>query len=158
MCPVSEIRKGKTMAESSLKERIKAELLSVYEGLETEQCVDLLAAAVRIGKRKENKPAPAGYSSESMRLFLTFVETNRERLDHSCNPNVIAINLPHFREVVKADQVNLGIGNLPKFFKTSPLPHCQGSSIVRSRLWKKPVNCWIFDAVSFNENWLQEKK
>jgi len=140
------------MNESSLKERMKSELLAVYERLAPEQCVDLLAAALRIGKKKETFPAPPENSIEAVKIFRDFVRKHREQLDHSCNPEVIALNLPHFREVAKTEGGEAGIVTVPRFFQYSPLLRCRERKAIRSRLWGKTVRCWIFQSTPFDNS------
>jgi len=66
-------------------------------------------------------------------------------LNHSRDPGLIAINLPHFQEVAANHRQNLpALSELPSLFKSSQQRVCIGYKVVRSIIYDKPMGCWVF--------------
>nr|DAI44366.1 MAG TPA: Toprim-like [Caudoviricetes sp.] len=70
----------------------------------------------------------------------------QEMLNHSKDPALIAINLPHFQEQAANAKQNLPpAGELTSLFKTSQRHRCLGMKSVRSAIFEKTMTCWVFE-------------
>lgn len=75
------------------------------------------------------------------------------RLNHSSDPKLIAINLPHFQEVAANHRQQLpSSSELTMLFKSSQRHRCLGLKSVRSNIHNKIMSCWVFEKAKDNEN------
>lgn len=69
-----------------------------------------------------------------------------ERLNHSSDPALIAINLPHFQEMAAmAKQYLPSAMEITTLFRSSQRHRCLGLKAIRSAILNKTVKCWIFE-------------
>ena len=80
-------------------------------------------------------------------------------LNHSCSPDILAINLRHlYREAAKTNTALPPVQNMRQILRLSQSPLFWRYAAVQSKLWKKTVKAWQFQAnpnhtpaVTFNQ-------
>lgn len=84
--------------------------------------------------------------SEDLQSFWEQYEKYIPEINHSIDPDLLAINVSHFKTVMAKHGIYPPVSRLlTRLFSANIGQGCLGAKTVRSKLQNKVVRCWIFE-------------
>lgn len=84
--------------------------------------------------------------SEDLQNFWEKYEKYIPEINHSIDPDLLAINISHFKTVMKKYEMYSPASKImTRVFRNNIGKGCLGAKPIRSKIQNKVVHCWVFE-------------